>query len=159
MHIREFTIEDLEAVVALSLRAWGPVFPSITEAYTPEIDAVLTTPDWPTEQARAVEAVCRDEDVRVWVATIDDALAGFTALKVPDDKVLGEIYMLAVDPGFQGHGVGRALTQFALEEMKRRGVQVAMVETGGDPGHAPARKTYAGAGMHHVEVARYFKRL
>jgi ribosomal protein S18 acetylase RimI-like enzyme len=159
MQIREFTIEDLEAVVALSLRAWGPVFPSITEAYTPEIDAVLTTPDWPTEQARAVEAVCRDEDVRVWVAIVDDAVAGFTALKIPDDEVLGEIYMLAVDPGFQGHGVGNALTEFALDEMKRRGVQVAMVETGGDPGHAPARRTYAGAGMHHVEVARYFKRL
>ena len=159
MHIREFTLDDLDAVVALSLRAWGPVFPSITEAYTPEIDAVLTTPDWPTEQARAVEAVCRDEDVRTFVATVDDAVAGFTALKIPADKVLGEIYMLAVDPGFQGHGVGNALTQFALDEMKRRGVQVAMVETGGDPGHAPARRTYAGAGMHHVEVARYFKRL
>jgi ribosomal protein S18 acetylase RimI-like enzyme len=159
MHIREFTIDDLDAVVALSLRAWGPVFPSITEAYTPEIDAVLTTPDWPTEQARAVEAVCHDADGRVWVATVDDAIAGFTALKVPDDKVLGEIYMLAVDPGFQGRGVGNALTQFALDEMRRQGVQVAMVETGGDPGHAPARRTYAGAGMHHVEVARYLKRL
>ena len=159
MHIREFTLVDLEAVVALSLRAWGPVFPSITEAYTPEIDALLTTPDWPTAQARDVEAVCRDEDIRTFVATVDDAVAGFTALKIPDDKVLGEIYMLAVDPGFQGHGVGNGLTQFALEEMRRQGVQVAMVETGGDPGHAPARRTYAGAGMHHVEVARYLKRL
>lgn len=159
MRIREFTLDDLDAVVALSLRAWGPVFPSITEAHTPEIDAALTTPDWPTEQARAVEAVCRDEGVRVWVATVDDAVAGFIALKLPEDKVMGEIYMLAVDPGFQGRGVGNTLTQFALDEMKRQGVQVAMVETGGDPGHAPARRTYARAGMHHVEVARYFKRL
>jgi GNAT superfamily N-acetyltransferase len=159
MHIRAFTIDDLDAVVALSLRAWGPVFPSITAAYTPEIDALLTTPDWPTAQARAVEAVCRDEDVRTFVATVDDTVAGFTALKIPDDKVMGEIYMLAVDPGFQGHGVGNGLTEFALDWMKNEGVQVAMVETGGDLGHAPARKTYAGAGMHHVEVARYFKRL
>jgi ribosomal protein S18 acetylase RimI-like enzyme len=159
MRIREFAPADLDAVVALSLRAWQPVFPSITEALTPEIDALLTTPDWPTAQARDVEQVCRAEDVLVWVATVNDAVAGFTALKIPDDKVLGEIYMLAVDPAFQGHGVGNALTEFALEWMRNEGVQVAMVETGGDPGHAPARRTYAGAGMHQIEVARYFKRL
>jgi hypothetical protein len=36
---------------------------------------------------------------------------------------------------------------------------VAMVETGGDPGHAPARRTYEKAGFSLVPVARYFKAL
>jgi hypothetical protein len=34
-----------------------------------------------------------------------------------------------------------------------------MVETGSDPGHAPARATYENAGMKLITVARYFKRL
>jgi hypothetical protein len=34
-----------------------------------------------------------------------------------------------------------------------------MVETGGDPGHAPARHTYEKSGFQLLPVARYFKKL
>jgi hypothetical protein len=34
-----------------------------------------------------------------------------------------------------------------------------MVETGGDPGHAPARRTYEKAGYTLMPIARYFKAL
>jgi hypothetical protein len=36
---------------------------------------------------------------------------------------------------------------------------VAMVETGGDSGHAPARRDYEKAGYTLLPVARYFKAL
>jgi hypothetical protein len=35
----------------------------------------------------------------------------------------------------------------------------AMVETGGDPGHAAARRTYEKVGYVHLPIARYFKKL
>jgi hypothetical protein len=41
----------------------------------------------------------------------------------------------------QGRGIGTALTEFALDRLKDAGMRVAMVETGGDPGHAAARRT------------------
>jgi GNAT superfamily N-acetyltransferase len=72
---------------------------------------------------------------------------------------MGEIYMVAVDPDFQGHGIGTALTEFALNWMKEAGMSVAMVETGGDPGHAPARRTYEKLGFGLLPIARYFKKL
>jgi hypothetical protein len=34
-----------------------------------------------------------------------------------------------------------------------------MVETGGDPGHAPARRTYERSGFTLLPIARYFKNL
>jgi hypothetical protein len=34
-----------------------------------------------------------------------------------------------------------------------------MVETGGDPGHAAARRTYQNVGYVHLVIARYFKKL
>jgi hypothetical protein len=43
--------------------------------------------------------------------------------------------------------------------MKAAGMSVAMVETGGDPGHAPARYTYEKMGFGLFPVARYFKKL
>jgi hypothetical protein len=65
--IRPFDDRDTEAVVALSLRAWAPVFASIDRAIGPELYAVLT-PDWRTSQRQAVEAVCAAEATSVWVA-------------------------------------------------------------------------------------------
>jgi len=67
--------------------------------------------------------------------------------------------MVAVEPDFQGRGIGTALTEFALEQMKDAGLSVAMVETGGDPGHSPARQTYEKAGFRLLPIARYFKKL
>jgi len=72
---------------------------------------------------------------------------------------MGEISMLAVDPDHQGGGIGTALTKFALERLKDVGMKVAVVETGGDPGHAAARRTYEKADYTLLPIARYFKNL
>jgi GNAT superfamily N-acetyltransferase len=67
--------------------------------------------------------------------------------------------MLAVDPDHQTGGIGTALMEFALDRLKDAGMRIAMVETGGDPGHAPARRTYERAGFTLLPIARYFKNL
>lgn len=72
---------------------------------------------------------------------------------------MGEIYMVAVDPDFQGQGIGTALIEVALTSMKDAGMSIAMVETGGDDGHAPARRTYEKVGFGLLPIARYFKKL
>jgi hypothetical protein len=48
---------------------------------------------------------------------------------------------------------------FAVDRMKEAGMEVAMVETGGDWGHAPARAAYEKAGFRVLPLARYFKKL
>ena len=72
---------------------------------------------------------------------------------------MGEISMLAVDPDYQGGGIGTALTEFALDRLKGAGMTVVMVETEGDPEHAATRRTYEKAGYVRLEIARYFKNL
>ncbi len=39
---------------------------------------------------------------------------GFAAAKLHAEDSMGEIYMVAVDPDFQGQGIGSALIEFAL---------------------------------------------
>jgi ribosomal protein S18 acetylase RimI-like enzyme len=84
---------------------------------------------------------------------------GFVAVKLHLENTMGEIYMVAVDPAVQRRGIGTALTAFALDWMKQAGMSVAMVETGGDLGHAPARHTYEKLGFRLLPIARYFKKL
>jgi ribosomal protein S18 acetylase RimI-like enzyme len=156
MLIRPFASADTNAVVALSLRAWAPVFASLREVLGPELDDALHG-SWREYQAGAVAEVCAHQP-HIWVADVDGAVAGFVAV-VLHDATLGEIHMIAVDPAHQRSGVASALTEFAVAWMKQQGVAVAMVETGGDPGHAPARATYEKAGFRLLPVTRYFKKL
>ena len=86
-------------------------------------------------------------------------IAGFVALKLHPEDRMGEIYMIAVDPDFQRRGVAARLTSHSLDWFRQAGMSIAMVETGGDPGHAPARRTYEASGFRLLPVARYFKGL
>lgn len=74
-------------------------------------------------------------------------------------RSVGEIWMLAVDPGHQNRGVGTTLTLYATEWIADAGMALAMAGTGGDPGHAPARRTYEKSGYTLMPIARYFKAL
>ena len=154
--IRPLDPADIAAVVALSLRAWGPVFPSIEASLGADVYRALE-PDPFEAQRHAVEEVCADPSMEVWVAVDEGVVAGFVALQLAG--ALGVVDMVAVDPDHQRRGVGSALMQHALQRTEEMGVPVAMVETGSDPGHAPARALYEHLGYRLVTVARYWKKI
>jgi mycothiol synthase len=60
---------------------------------------------------------------------IDGRLAGFCWTKVhrDTDPVLGEIYVIAVDPDFKGTGLGRAMVVSGLQSLAERGIANAML--------------------------------
>ena len=157
--IRPFEARDTAAIVELSLRAWAPVFASLERELGPPVFGRLH-PDWRDDQRRAVEQACASRETRVWVAEVEGDMVGFVATGIFDpERGMGEISMLAVDPDHQSGGIGTALTEFAIDNLRNAGMRIAMVETGGDPGHAPARRTYERAGFTLLPIARYFKNL
>jgi ribosomal protein S18 acetylase RimI-like enzyme len=159
MKIQPYDTSHLEAVIRLSLRAWAPVFDSIQSVMNADVYREFYPDDWRVSQQQAVENACAEENIQTWVAIEDVSTVGFVALRLHPASKMGEIYMIAVDPDYQGRGIGAALTDFALEWMKGAGMSVVMVETGGDSGHAPARRTYEKAGFGLLPIARYFKKL
>lgn len=158
MKIQPYDDSKLDAIVRLSLRAWEPVFNSIRKAMDPDVYREQH-PDWRVTQKDAVESVCADVETRVWTASEGSQTIGFVAVKLHSDERLGEIYMIAVDPKSQRRGIATALTKHALAWFKESGMTTVMVDTGGDPGHAPARRTYESAGFRPFPIARYFKKL
>ena len=159
IQIREFRDEDLETIVEFSLRAWQPVFASVRNVLGDEIFLRLH-PDWRAGQADAVRSTCTDEDRDVFVAVADARPVGFVAVALNAfHERMGAIDIIGVDPDFQRRGVSSRLTEFAAEHMRRSGMDIAVVETGGDPGHAPARAAYETAGFTLLPIARYFRLL
>lgn len=159
MRIEPYQHSQLDTIKSLSLRAWSPVFDSIQNAMDIDVYQSFYPDGWQQGQLNAVESVCTTADMKVWVAISSDLTVGFVAVKLHSDSSMGEIYMIAVDPDYQRQGIGSALIEFALNWMKAAGMSVAMVETGGDPGHTPARCTYEKLGFGLFPVARYFKKL
>lgn len=82
-------------------------------------------------------------------------LAGFCWTKIDTgaEANAGEIYVVAVDPDFQGQGLGRALTLAGLDHLARRGVRTATLYVDAD--NAPARKLYESLGfeLDHIDRA------
>ena len=160
--IRAYRTDDRDAVVDLALRAWAPVFASMRAVTGDEIDRLSHGDDWRVYQRKSIEDALDNDAMHLWVAHEDDdenALVAFLAVTLHEDDALGQIWMLAVDPDAQGRGLGTTLTNFATEWMREAGMRLAMIGTGGDPGHAPARRTYEKAGYTAMPTVQYLKAL
>lgn len=87
----------------------------------------------------------------------DGRLAGFCWTKIhAGDGPVGEIYVIGVDPDFQGLGLGRELTLAGLDYMVDVGVRHAMLYV--DGGNDAARALYDRLGFHVARTDRAFRR-
>lgn len=157
--IRHYSDDDLDPIVSLSLLAWEPVFESFRRVFGTVIYEHLY-PDWRESQAQGVADVCREgEKYTTLVAEAAGEVVGFIAYELKPQEKRGEVVLLAVHPAQQNRGAGTALNLAALEAMKQAGVTMAVVETGGDEGHAPARRCYEKAGYTPFPIVRYFQKV
>ena len=158
--IRLLEEKDAPALVELSLHAWEPVHASLRDVMGDELFDLRHQPDWRAKQQRDVESVLGGEAFTVWVAEEEGTVVGFAAATIHRDDDMGEIQMLAVDPGSQNNGIGTKLTEIATDWIRESGMPVAFISTGGDrTGHDAAHATYEKAGYRRLPIAYYLKAL
>lgn len=162
--VRPLRDADRGAVVELGLRAWAPVFASFEQVLGPAIYRRIY-PDWAAQQRAAIEESIAQAGAEAWVADArfgDEQTrpAGFMTLALHGEDygepMSGEIEMIAVDPAFQRQGIAAALIAHAVQRFRDTGRRLAVIATGGDPGHAPARAAYEAAGFTALPQVRYY---
>ncbi len=150
---------DRSALLDLSLRAWRPVFPLMRPNVPGFVYDSFYPEGWEQRQAADLAEVLDGEPENVDVASEGGRPVGWVCTRLHPGDDMGEIYVIVVDPDHQRRGIGRALMEHTHRRIAEAGMRMAMVETGGDPGHAPARRAYEAAGFERWPVARYFKDL
>jgi GNAT superfamily N-acetyltransferase len=144
IHIVPAQPEHIEAAVQIAIAAWTP----IREIFRRDLgdtlyDAFFT--DWQSSKRRDVT----DELLsgRGFVALDGNTVVGFIGYSLSPDGKIGTIMTNAVSRDYRGHGIGVRMYEFILNVMREKGAQYAKVLTGGDDGHAPARRAYTKAGF------------
>jgi GNAT superfamily N-acetyltransferase len=159
MIITPYAVDRRAEILDLTRRAWTPVFERTRPAVPGFVHRSFYPEGWRARQLSDMSAILDAEPQNVELALVEDSLAGWVCTRLHPEDRMGEIHVLAVDPRYQRRGVATALMRHSFERMSAAGMGMAMVETGDDPGHTPARAAYEAAGFVRWPVARYFKDL
>jgi ribosomal protein S18 acetylase RimI-like enzyme len=161
MLIRPFHPADLAVLVDLTIEVFGPFYEESFRAMVPPDVFAHMHGHWADDYRESVPRLHDPEhEKHVLVAEADDGeILGYIGWQVDRAGRHGEIAPLAIRVSARRSGLGRALSQHAMDAMREQDVEVVSLGTGGDWFHAPARSLYESLGFHLVPVAVYMRSL
>jgi len=125
--LRPYRPEDLPRLQEITAQTFGPV--SI-DRNMEQLLGPFGQGGWQGRKVAAIADDCRLQPDGVFVAESENGqVVGYVTTRLNNASRIGWIPNLAVDPAYQGKGLGRALLQHAIEFFRQRGMEVAKIET------------------------------
>jgi GNAT superfamily N-acetyltransferase len=145
--IRSASAGDAARFDEVRRAAFAPVFDSFRALLGDDVYQLAQAPE-EVAQAGYLSSLLEPASAwEVYAVELAGIVVGFVSVQLNRDTLIGEIGLNAVHPDWAGSGIGTAMYDFAVERMREAGMRVAVVSTGGDDSHAPARRAYAKAGF------------
>ena len=116
-HIRLARLDEMETVASIAYRAFQS-FRLQVDPQIPEAHARHSRREW-------VRNGFKGRAEAIYVAEIENRLVGFVLLRSKMDKEnIGEIELIAVEPGFHGRGIGKALVAQAIQYYQGKTLEI-----------------------------------
>jgi len=141
-NIRDIAPADLPRIHEIAVAGWRPIFTRYRRIVGDEMWQDL----WGGWEKGWVAHTPETWNGRGIVTERDGQVTGFATWWFPDGGI-AEVGGNAVDPAFQGCGIGSSQIRWVLDMFRREGHRYARVHTGLDPAHGPARAEYRNAGL------------
>lgn len=135
--------EHIADCVRIALLVWEGIHTAYAKLQGEDMHEAVSG-GW--REAKAAEIAAQQSKDTAIVALLDGKVVGFCGYRFVNDA-LGNIGYNGVDPAYRGNGIARYLYEYAFAQMRKAGAGYARVFTGGDDGHAPARRAYEKAGF------------
>lgn len=153
--IRPAREDDCSRVAEIGARAWKAIYDGYRAQLGPEL--------FDTFYPEAIRHKCcslREEmqALPFFVAEVDGCVVAFAACRISGTE--GELMDNAVDQGYTGRGIRSSLHRYVLNYLRMHGCTCAVVRTGLDAAHAPARRAYEKNGfVRSLSSVKYFRKL
>jgi ribosomal protein S18 acetylase RimI-like enzyme len=145
---------DIPELRRIASAAWRPIFEHFREMMGDDLYQRERAGRPPSAKADEVESHFRSHGQWAFVTELGGKVVGFCTYRLSENGV-GSIGNNAIDPAYQGRGLGTAQCKECLRRLREAGMTYAQVQTGLDDSHAPARRMYEKAGFEairpHVE--------
>ena len=145
--IRPIRPDEVETIAEIAVRAWEPIFRERAEVLGEDLMRRNSGGDWREAKANAIRKHCEWDLETVFVTELGGQVVGFITFAPFREKGIIEIGNNAIDPDYQGHGLGSAQYQHVLDWARGEGLRYAKVMTGLDDCHAAARAAYEKVGF------------
>lgn len=124
--IRAYRESDLEALRRITAVCFDGVSidRNIEDAF-----GLIGDVDWTRRKLAEIDDDVAAHPNGIFVADVDGISAGYITTRINEQTKIGRIPNLAVDPEFQGSGLGRKLIEHALAYFKSEGMLCAKIET------------------------------
>ena len=131
----------------IAVHAWEPIYQGFRDRMGDELFGLHWPKGW--EDGKAQEVADHFQRRPEWclVAELDGHVVGFVTFMLNSETRIAEIGNNAVDPDYQGQGIGPALYRHILELFREADMVYAKVHTGLDEAHLPARTAYQKVGF------------
>ncbi|TWP34555.1 GNAT family N-acetyltransferase [Leekyejoonella antrihumi] len=164
MRIRVYRDSDQDTLIALTISTFRPFYEQSFPQLMNHDEHVITHQhgQWEEDHRWQVPSLHSPAEGKHVAVAVDDEdqITGYVAW-CPDTSrpTHGEIDIIAVDAGHRGAGIGTALMEHAMSQMRADGMRFVELGTGGDTFHAPARRLYEALGFYVIPTATYLRSL
>ena len=126
MLIRKLDQKDLTEITSITKKAWAEysMWKMLEDRH-----GSLGNKSWDEKKNAQIIGFCDREPDKVIVAEVDGKIVGYATFKINREDLIGIVSNNAVDPDYQGRGIGTTMIKWILNHFRREKLKVSEVTT------------------------------